>query len=247
MATQNEVRKNVEAMQSVAPEIVKLLKNYRTKAKAAYRDINATDPAKAAKAVAAREEAREQLAELREQLNVSYATVKAGVAEMEKKHDEAAERTSSAHESRVSRAWERTRRLLDSGENVIAILNDAAERGDAPTLHALWEEAEAHFTAEGNRVQGEEVRAKAKELRAVVEGGLLGEAAAAAHVAATAEDWSEAPIRDAGNELEGGQPVKDVYLQGGDIVSLRDDRDIAERVASDAITHRDALREAANG
>lgn len=247
MTTQTEVRKNVEAMESVVPETIKLLKGYRSKAAAVYRNLDLPDAAKAARAVAARDEALESLNELRETLNASHEAVKEGVVEMEAKHNQHPDRTSAAAESRLTRAWQRTMRLLDAGENVHTVMGGAADNGDAATLHALYEEAPAYFTANGKRQEGEKVKAKARDLRGTVEGGLLGEALAAEHIAAEAADWAVAPLRDATNELEGGKPVKRVWQKGGDIEQMTDTTDIAERVRSDSITHASAIREASHG
>ncbi len=242
MTAKDGVRKNVQSMQGIEKEIVKLIKSYRNKAASVYRNPDLPDAGKAKRAVAAREEAREELEALRETLASSHETVKAGVVEMARKHDEAADRTSAAHESRISRAWARTRRLLDSGQNALAVANDAAERGDAPTLHALFDEAPAYFTAAGKREEGEAVRAKARELRGVVEGGLLGEALAAEHVASETADWADSTLRDASDELERGVPAKRLWLQGGDIPDLGENMDVVNRIESDSKTHASAIK-----
>jgi hypothetical protein len=247
MTPQNDVRGNVKAMESVVGEVVKAMKGYRAKAASIYKNPDIADAGKAVRAVAARDEAAERLEELRDLLGNSHAAVKEGVVKMEAEHDAHPDRNSAVHESRVSRAWQRTEKLLGSGENAIALLNAAAEDGDAPTLAALYEEAPAYFTANGQREQGEEVRSKARELRGVVEGGLLGEALAAEAIADRLEDDAHNPLRDAGSELEGGSPVKDFWLGDGSIVSMRDTMDVAKRVNSDSQTHAAEIREAANG
>lgn len=247
VTVEQDLKANVEVMRNVQNEALGIVKNYRATAGAAYRDLNLTEPAKAAKAIRARDEAIEEFRSLKAGFEEARENVQAAVSALEKRHYEDSSRTDAAAESRLSRAWARAEKRLEGGANLHTVLEGAAEAGDADTLRALYEEGEAYFEAKGDRQNAELVKSKSRELRADVEKGDLGQAVAGEYMAGKAARAAESPMAHISYELESGQACKRLWMDDGSIHDLSGDMDIPGRINNDERTHGEAIREASHG